>query len=92
VSHFYQAYFGFPELDLNLDCGLRHHEVHIKLGMIFAPYHHGESEPSDDKNDHHIDRVKVKEKDKKYGENRDAQLVEFVDQYMSPLAPKTWIM
>jgi hypothetical protein len=22
VSHSYQAYFGFPGLDLNLDCGL----------------------------------------------------------------------
>jgi hypothetical protein len=36
--------------------------------------------------------LRLKRKIKKYGENRDAQLVEFVDQYMSPLAPKTWIM
>ena len=25
MSHSYQTYFGFPGLDLNLDCGLRDH-------------------------------------------------------------------
>jgi hypothetical protein len=29
VSHSYQTYFGFSGLDLNLDCGLRDHEVRI---------------------------------------------------------------
>ena len=29
VSHSYQTYFGFPGSDLNLDCGLRDHEVRI---------------------------------------------------------------
>jgi hypothetical protein len=36
-------------------------------------------------------RLKRKIK-KKYGENGDVQLVEFVDIYMSSPAPKTWIM
>jgi len=31
VSHSYQTYFGFPGSDLNLDCGLRDHEVRISL-------------------------------------------------------------
>lgn len=35
------------------------------MGMTLALYCHGESRPSDDKNDHHIDRVKVEEKDRK---------------------------
>jgi hypothetical protein len=60
--------------------------------MTFTPYCHEESEPSDDENDHHIDRVKVKEEDKNYRKDGDAQLVELVDQYMSPLALKTWII
>ena len=29
VSHSYHIYFGFPELDLNLDCGL--HETNSKI-------------------------------------------------------------
>ena len=29
MSHSYQTYFGFPGSDLNLDCGLRDHEVRI---------------------------------------------------------------
>jgi len=29
VSHSYPTYFGFPGSDLNLDCGLRDHEVRI---------------------------------------------------------------
>jgi len=27
VSHFYHIYFGFPELDLNLDCGLHDYVI-----------------------------------------------------------------
>jgi hypothetical protein len=27
MSHSYQTYFGFPGLDLNLDCGLRDHVI-----------------------------------------------------------------
>jgi hypothetical protein len=27
VSHSYQTYFGFPESDLNLDCGLRDYVI-----------------------------------------------------------------
>ena len=27
MSHSYQTYFGFPELDLNLDCELRDHVI-----------------------------------------------------------------
>jgi len=37
VSHSYQTYFGFPGSDLNLDCGLRDHEVRIKKDLI-QPY------------------------------------------------------
>jgi hypothetical protein len=40
--------------------------------MTFTPYYHEESKPSDDENDHHIDRVKVKEEDKNYGKDGDA--------------------
>jgi 4-amino-4-deoxy-L-arabinose transferase-like glycosyltransferase len=29
MSHSYHTYFGFPGSDLNLDCGLRDHEIHI---------------------------------------------------------------
>ena len=30
MSHSYQTYLSFPGSDLNLDCGLRDHEVRIK--------------------------------------------------------------
>jgi hypothetical protein len=29
LCHSYQTYFGFPGSDLNLDCGLRDHKIHI---------------------------------------------------------------
>jgi len=35
VSHSYQIYFGFPGSDLNLDCGLRDHEVHISARLRY---------------------------------------------------------
>ena len=31
LSHSYQTYLCFPRSDLNLDCGLRDHEVFISL-------------------------------------------------------------
>jgi hypothetical protein len=44
-----------------------------RLSMTFAPYYYGESELSDDENEHHINRVMV---DKKDG---DAELLDFVN-------------
>ena len=41
MSHSYQTYFGFPGSDLNLDCGLRDHEVRIGNDV-----HHGNYNPS----------------------------------------------
>jgi hypothetical protein len=48
--------------------------------MTSILYCYGESKPSDEKDDSHIDRVEVKEED---GEDRDAELVELVNQYMT---------
>ena len=53
-----------------------------QLGMTSILYCYGESKPRDEENDCHIVRVEVKEKD---GEDRDAELVELVNQYMTPL-------
>jgi hypothetical protein len=49
--------------------------------MIFAIYCYRESEPCDNEDDHHIDRVEFREKDR---EDRDAELVEPINQYMEP--------
>ena len=35
-----------------------------QLNMTSAPYCHGESKPSDDKDDRHIDKVKIEEEDR----------------------------
>ena len=51
--------------------------------MKFTPYYYKESEPNDDKDEHHIDKIAVDGENKDY---RDAELVELVNQYMTPLA------
>jgi hypothetical protein len=55
------------------------------LDIICALYYHGESKPNDDKNDYHINRVKVKEEDEEEEdrEDGDVELVEHVDQYIA---------
>ena len=55
------------------------------MGMTLALYCHGESKPSDDKDDHHIDRVKVEEKDRK---ERMLSSIEHVNQYMKLFVPE----
>jgi hypothetical protein len=50
--------------------------------MTFAPYYYGESEPSDDKDEQHIDKIAINGENK---DDRDAELVELVNQYMTPL-------
>jgi hypothetical protein len=61
VSHSYQTYFGFPELDLNLDCELRDHVItrfasndqiklkseHEVMGRENQDEEQGEKTPSD---------------------------------------------
>ena len=49
--------------------------------MTFTPYCYGESNLSNNEDDHHIDRVEFREKDR---EDRDAELVEPINQYMEP--------
>jgi hypothetical protein len=44
--------------------------------MISAPYCYEEPKPSDDEDEHHIEK------------NRDDRDVEFVNQYMTPSAPE----
>jgi hypothetical protein len=43
--------------------------------MTFAPYYYGESEPSDDKDEHHINKVVFDGEDKDDRDDRDAKLV-----------------
>jgi len=50
--------------------------------MTFAPYYYRESEPNDDKDEHHIDKITIDGENK---DDRDAELIEPVDQYMTPL-------
>jgi len=52
--------------------------VEPRLGMISTSYFYEESKPSDNENDHHIDRVDVEEED------GDTDLVEPVNHYMAP--------
>lgn len=53
-----------------------------QLGIKLSPNCYGESRPSDDEDDHHIDIVNVE------GKEQDDGLVKLVDQYMPPLAPE----
>ena len=54
-----------------------------QLGMTSTSYWYEESKPSDDKDDHHIDKVEVEEGDEKDSEDEDVELVEPVNQYMA---------
>jgi len=45
------------------------------LGMTFASYCYGGSKPSDDKDEHHINRVVFDGEDKDDRDDRDAKLV-----------------
>ena len=58
------------------------------LGMTFASYCYGGSKPSDDKDEHHINRVVFDGEDKDDRDDRDAKLVQLVNQYMIPPTPK----
>jgi len=51
--------------------------------MIYASYYYKESEPSEDKDDYYIYRVEVKDEDWEDKEDRDAKLVQLVNQYMT---------
>jgi hypothetical protein len=51
--------------------------------MTSILYCYGESKPSDEEDDSHIDRVEVKEEDGEDRDDRDAELVELVNQYMT---------
>ena len=51
--------------------------------MISTPYCYGESKLSNNEDDHHIDRVEVKEKDEEDMKNKDVELVEPINQYMT---------
>jgi len=51
--------------------------------MIYASYYYKESEPSEDKDGHYIYRVEVKDEDWEDKEDRDAKLVQLVNQYMT---------
>lgn len=56
--------------------------METQLGMTSILYCYGESEPIDDEDECHIDRVVVDEDD------GDAKVVEPVNQYMTPFAPE----
>jgi hypothetical protein len=58
------------------------------LGITSAPYCYGESKPSDDENDYHIDRIEVEEEDEEDGGDGDVELVEPINQYMTLRASK----
>lgn len=53
-----------------------------QLGMKSIPYCYEESKLSNKKDYRHINRVEVEDKDRK---DRDAKLIEPIDQYMTPL-------
>lgn len=53
--------------------------------MTSAPNCYGESKQSENKDDHHINRVEIEEED---GDNEDVELIEPVNQYMAPPTPK----
>ena len=57
-----------------------------RLGMTYASYFYGESKPSDNEDDHHIDRVDVEEED------GDTELVEHVNHYMAPPTPEVKVV
>jgi hypothetical protein len=54
--------------------------------MTSASYFYGESKPSDNEDDHHIDRVDVEEED------GDTKLVEHVNHYMAPPTPEVKVV
>ena len=54
--------------------------------MTSISYCYEESKPSDDKDHHHIDKVKVEEGDVKDSEYEDVELVKPVNQYMASSA------
>jgi hypothetical protein len=49
------------------------------LGITYVLYYYGESEPSDNKDERHIDRVVV---------DKDVELIKLVNQYMTPFTFK----
>ena len=58
------------------------------LGMTFAPYCYEGSEPSNDKDEHLINRVVFDGEDEDDQDDRDVKLVQLVNQYMIPPTPK----
>jgi len=60
--------------------------IEPQLGMISTSYCYGKYESSDDEDDHHINRVGVEEEDVEDGDGRDAELIEVINHYMTPLA------
>jgi hypothetical protein len=57
--------------------------------MMFAPYCYGESKPSKEKDDHHIDSIEVENEDEEDKEDKDVELVEPIDQYITRFAPES---
>lgn len=55
------------------------------LGMIYVSYYYGECEPSNDKDDHHISKVKTNAKDT---EDENDEVLEPPNQLMTPSVPK----
>jgi len=60
--------------------------IHIKsqLGMTSTSYCYRKCESSDNEDNHHINRVGVKEEDVEDGNGRDAELIEIINHYMTP--------
>jgi hypothetical protein len=54
--------------------------------MTSASYFYGESKPSDNEDDYHIDRVDVEEED------GDTKLVEHLNHYMPPPTPEVKVV
>lgn len=53
--------------------------------MIFALYCYGESKPSDNEDDRHINRVEEEKEDREY---ENIELIEPINQYITPSTPR----
>ena len=53
--------------------------------MTYVSYYYGECEPSNDKDDHHISKVKEDAKD---SEDENDEVLEPPKQFMTPFVPK----